>query len=214
MAYPSILKNLLEELQKLPGIGAKTAERLMFHILKAPDKDVFALSMAIREVKEKVKKCKYCFNITEEDPCMICSNPKRDQSILCIVEQPKDLLAIEKTGQYQGLYHVLMGKLAPLENEHPEHLTIDSLLKRIQKSLESTTPIKEIILATNPNLEGDTTALYLLNCLKEYPILVSRIARGISSGSSIEFANEAILSDALNDRKTLQNTNKEKTTTK
>ena len=205
MAYPNILKNLLEELQKLPGIGAKTAERLMFHILKAPDQEVFALASAIREVKEKVKKCKYCFNITEEDPCMICSNPKRDQSILCIVEQPKDLLAIEKTGQYQGLYHVLMGKLAPLENEHPEHLTIDALLKRIQKSLGTDTPIREVILATNPNLEGDTTALYLFNCLKEYPLLISRIARGISSGSSIEFANEAILSDALNDRKTLQN---------
>ncbi len=196
----------MEEFQKLPGIGAKTAERLMFHILKAPEKDVFALANAIREVKEKVKKCKYCFNITEEDPCIICSNPKRDQTVLCIVEQPKDLLAIEKTGQYQGLYHVLMGKLAPLENEHPEHLTIDALLTRIQKSLESPSPFQEVILAMNPNLEGDTTALYLLNCLKDYPVLVSRIARGISSGSSIEFANEAILSDALNDRKTLQNT--------
>lgn len=202
--YPTILKNLLEELQKLPGVGPKTAERLVFHILKASEKEVFALADAIRVVKEKVKKCRYCFNITDEDPCLLCTNPQRDQSIVCVVEQPKDLLSIEKTGYFQGLYHVLMGKLAPLENEHPEHLTIDALVSRIKNSLTTPHPIREIILAMNPNLEGDTTALYLLNLLKDLPVVVSQIARGISAGSSIEFANEAILTDALHDRKTLK----------
>ena len=204
MAYPTILKKLLEELQKLPGIGAKTAERLVFHILKAPKDEVIALSEAIRMVKEKVRKCRFCFNITDEDPCMICTDVSRDKSVLCIVEQPKDLLAIEKTGQFHGTYHVLMGRLAPLEDEHPEDLTLEPLLERIKESLRTKTPIKEVILATNPNLEGDTTSLYVQNLLKDFPVTVSRIARGISSGSSIEFANPVILTDALMERKTLQ----------
>ena len=127
MIYPTILKNLLAELQKLPGIGLKTAERLAFYILKASDEDIYCLADTIRAVKEKVKKCRYCYNITEEDPCPICSNPSRDHSIICVVEQPKDLLAIEKSGTYQGTYHVLMGRLAPLDNEHAEYLTIDAL---------------------------------------------------------------------------------------
>ena len=204
MAYPTILKNLLKELQKLPGIGAKTAERLAFHILKAPEKDVLALADTIRMVKINVKKCQFCFHITDEDPCQICSNPMRDHSIICVVEQSKDLLSLEKTGHYQGVYHVLMGRLAPLENEHPEHLTIKELLSRIEQSLTTEQPVKEVIIATNPNLEGDTTSLYLLKLLDPYPITVSRIARGISAGSSIEFANEVILTDALADRKTLK----------
>ena len=128
----------------------------------------------------------------------------RDHSIICVVEQSKDLLSLEKTGHYQGIYHVLMGRLAPLENEHPEHLTIKELLGRIEQSLTTEQPVKEVIIATNPNLEGDTTSLYLLKLLDPYPITVSRIARGISAGSSIEFANEVILTDALTDRKTLK----------
>lgn len=201
MSYPPLVKKLLKDLQKLPGVGAKTAERLVFHLLKAPSEEVLSLAENLRQLKETVKKCRYCFSITEEDPCNICSDPKRDASVICVVEQPKDLLAIEKTGHYLGLYHVLLGRLAPLENEHAENLTIEPLKRRIRNSLSSPQPVKEVILATNPNLEGDTTALYLFNVLKEFPVIVSRIARGIPSGSSIEFANQAILTDALVERK-------------
>lgn len=206
MAYPALVKKLLEELQKLPGIGAKTAERLVFHMLKASNEEVMALADAIRMVKEQIKKCRYCFNITDQDPCLICSDPRRDRSTICIVEQPKDLLAIEKTGYYQGLYHVLMGRLAPLDDEHVENLTIDSLTRRIQETFHSDTPVKEVIIATNPNLEGDTTALYLYNIFKECPVKISKIARGIPSGTSIEFASQEIIADALAERKNLNKT--------
>ncbi len=206
MSYPQILKNLLDSLQKLPGIGPKTAERLAFHLLKAPDSEAFELADAIRQVKENLKKCRYCFHITDEDPCAICSNPQRDTSIICVVEQSKDLMAIEKTGQYKGLYHVLMGRVAPLEDEHPESLTIDVLVERIQKSLGTEHPVKELIIATNPTLEGDTTSLYIIDQIKQFPITISKIARGIPVGTSIEFANDAILSDALNYRKPLKST--------
>ncbi len=205
MNYPNVLKKLLEELEKLPGVGAKTAERLAFHLLKSSNEDAMALADSIRQVKQNLKHCQNCFHITEEDPCYICRNPRRDAGIICVVEQPKDLWAIEKTGCYQGVYHVLMGRFAPLEGEHIEDLTIQSLTERISKSLSTQTPVREVILATNPTLEGDTTSLYLLNKLKDFPITISRIARGISAGSSIEFANEAILTDALNDRKTVKN---------
>lgn len=204
MAYPFVITKLIKELQKLPGIGAKTAERLVFHILKISDNEAFELSNAIREVKENVKKCRFCFNITDEDPCIICANPRRDRSVFCVVEQPKDLLAIEKTGNYNGLYHVLMGRFSPLEDEHVEDLTIKELIGRIEESYKLKTPVKEVIIATNPNLEGDTTSLYLLSELKKFPVKISRIARGISSGSSIEFANAAILTDAINERKVLK----------
>jgi recombination protein RecR len=201
MAYPPLIKTLLQELQQLPGVGPKTAERLVFYLLKAPAEEVLALAETLRMLKENIKPCHHCFNITEEDPCIICSDPKRDVGTICVVEQPKDLLAIEKTGHYQGLYHVLMGRLAPLDNEHAENLTIEPLKERIKNSLNSPHPIKELIIATNPNLEGDTTALYICNILKEYPVMVSRIARGIPSGSSIEFATQAILTDALTERR-------------
>ena len=206
MSYPQILKNLLDSLQKLPGIGPKTAERLAFHLLKAPDSEAFELADAIRQVKENLKKCRYCFHITDEDPCAICSNPQRDTSIICVVEQSKDLMAIEKTGQYKGLYHVLMGRVAPLEDEHPESLTIDVLVERIQKSLGTEHPVKELIIATNPTLEGDTTSLYIIDQIKQFPITISKIAHGVPVGTSIEFANAAILSDALNYRKPLKST--------
>lgn len=201
MTYPPLIKKLIGELQKLPGIGPKTAERLVFHLLKSSKEEVLELADTIRQMKETVQKCRYCFNLTEQDPCLICSNPQRDNSMICVVEQPKDLLAIEKTSHYLGLYHVLMGRLAPLENEHAEGLTIDALRERIANSLNSKQPVKEVIIATNPNLEGDTTALYISNMLKDYPIHISRIARGIPTGSSIEFANQAILTDALAERK-------------
>lgn len=203
MSYPALVKNLLDEFQKLPGIGAKTAERLVFYLLKSPDEEVIRLANAIRILKERVKKCRHCFNIADQDPCEICSDPKRDRSIICVVEQPKDLLVLEKTGYYQGVYHVLMGHLAPLDNEHAESLTVPHLVKRVQESLQSEVPVKEVIIATNPNLEGDTTALYIFNQLKEYPVNVSKIARGIPSGTSIEFANQEILADALTERKRL-----------
>jgi recombination protein RecR len=201
MSYPPLIKRLIKDLQRLPGIGVKTAERLVFHMLNAPAEEVLSLAESIRMIKEKVKKCSYCFNITDDDPCVICRDPKRDSSIICVVEQPKDLIAIEKTGHYQGVYHVLLGRLAPLDNQHPENLTIEALVKRIKERKDTNNPVKEVIIATNPDLEGDTTALYLVNALQEYSLKISRIARGIPSGSSIEFANQAILTDAITERK-------------
>lgn len=206
MSYPPSVQELLKELQKLPGIGAKTAERLIFHLIKIPKEEGLALSESIRKVKEEAKQCSICFNTTEQDPCHICCNPSRNASVVCVVEQMKDLMAIEKTSQFKGLYHVLLGRVAPLDNEHPDDLTIGQLIQRIEKSLATKNPIKEVILATNPNIEGDTTALFILNSLKQFPIKVTRIARGLPSGSSIEFANQAILTDALLERKSLTKT--------
>lgn len=195
MAYTRSLKNLIAEFGKLPGIGNKTAERLGFYILNVSHSDAMNLADAIAEVKNNVKRCKMCFNIADEELCDICSNPRRDHSTICVVEQTKDLISLEKTATYQGLYHVLMGRLAPLENQHLETTTIKELIQRSKNE-----EVKEIILATNPNIEGDATALYIREQLESFPVKISKIARGIPTGGSIEFANQAMLTDALSGR--------------
>jgi recombination protein RecR len=183
---------LVDEFAKLPGIGKKSAERLAYHVLRLHQSEALALADAIRGVKENVRYCRNCYNLTEQEECDICRDPKRDQSQLCVVEQPRDLMAIEQAGTYRGLYHVLLGRIAPLDGIGPEQLTIEALLERVRKG-----EFAEIIMATNPTLEGDGTALYLSHVLAEFPVQITRLARGITSGSVLEFANKEILADAL-----------------
>lgn len=188
---------LVEEFAKLPGIGKKSAERLAYHVLRIHQSEALALAEAIRSVKENVRYCRNCYNLTEQDECEICRDPRRDATLLCVVEQPRDLLAIEQAGTYRGLYHVLLGRIAPLDGVGPEQLTIEALVERVRKGA-----FGEVIMATNPTLEGDGTALYLSNVLAEFPVRITRLARGITSGSVLEFANKEILADALAGRQT------------
>lgn len=193
MSYTPIIQNLMDQLSSLPGIGTRSAERIAFYLLKAKPEEAMRLAEAIRDVKTRIKHCSVCYNLTETDPCMICSDPSRDQSLVCIVEQPKDLLALEAAGLYKGVYHVLLGRISPLEGAGPEDLTIDALLGRLRSGT-----VREVIMGTNPNMEGDGTALYLQNLLKDFPdIAVTRLARGLPAGSNIEFANRNILADAI-----------------
>ncbi len=183
---------LIEEFAKLPGIGKKSAERLTYHILRVGSPEALALADAIRDVKQNVRHCSVCFNLAEGDQCSICSDPRRDRGLLCIVEQPRDLMALEQAGSYKGLYHVLLGRIAPLEGVGPDQLTIDPLVERVR-----TGEFREVIMGTNPTLEGDGTALYISNRLADFPVEITRLARGITSGSVLEFANKEILADAL-----------------
>jgi recombination protein RecR len=195
-SYTQSIQNLMNELSRLPGIGARSAERIAFHLLKQSPEDAIRLAEAIRDVKTRIKHCSVCYNLTESDPCAICANPARDQSVVCIVEQPKDLLALEAAGLYQGVYHVLLGRISPLEGINPDDLTIDALISR----LESGT-IREIIMGTNPTMEGDGTALHLQQAIARFPdVQVTRLARGLPTGSSIEYANRNILADAISGR--------------
>lgn len=184
--------NLINELNKLPGIGKKSAERLAYHILRVHASEALALAEAIRRVKENVRYCNICYNLSEEETCSICRDPKRRQDQLCVVEQPRDLIVLEQTGIYHGLYHVLLGRIAPLDGIGPEQLTIDALVRRVRNGA-----FQELIMATNPTTEGDGTALYISNLLSELPIRVTRLARGITPGSVLELANREILTDAL-----------------
>lgn len=196
-SYTQSIQNLMNELSQLPGIGTRSAERIAFYLLKQSPAEAMKLADAIREVKMRIRHCSVCFNLTEQDPCAICSGGARDQGVVCVVEQPKDLLALESTGLYNGVYHVLLGRIAPLEESHPEDLTIDGLIKR----LESGT-IREVIMATNPTVDGDGTALHIQNLITErFPqIQITRLARGLPAGSNIEFANKNILADAISGR--------------
>lgn len=189
---------LIEEFSKLPGIGVKTAQRLTFFLLRSPADQARRLSEAILRVKESIIYCSRCFNITEADPCLICSNPNRDQEMICVVEEPLDVLALEKTGAYKGLYHVLHGALSPVEGIGPKDLRIEELFKRLRGSA-----VREIILATNPNFEGEYTANYLQKELKSFPIKVTGLARGLPIGGDLEYADEGTLSRALEGRREL-----------
>jgi len=191
------VEQLIEQLGQLPGIGRKTAQRLALYILKQPREEVVTLARLLVNVKDKVKYCSICSNITETDPCVICSSQKRERSIICVVEEPSDVIAIEKTNEFRGLYHVLGGALSPLDGIGPEDLKIKELLNRI------TGEIAEVILAMNPNTEGEATTIYLSRLLKPLGVKVSRIARGLPIGSDLEFADEATLSRALEGRITL-----------
>jgi len=189
------LEDLIKEFKKMPGIGLKTAQRLSFYVLRISKQEADKLAKAVIQVKELIGHCSVCGNITEQDPCEICANPKRDHEIICIVEEPKDVLAIEKTGEYHGVYHVLMGVISPLDGIGPENLRIDSLVKRIKSS-----GIKEVIIATNPNVEGEATATYLSRLLKPLGTRVYRIARGLPVGSELEYADEVTVTKALEGR--------------
>jgi recombination protein RecR len=190
------IARLMQEFGKLPGIGPKTAERLTHYLLSADRSEAMALAEALRDIAERVRLCRQCFNLTEGDLCSICTDPRRDSSLVCVVEQPRDMAALERAGMYRGLYHVLQGRLAPLENMGPEQLTVDALLRRVQQG-----GIQEVILATNPTLEGDGTALYISNLLAGTGVRLTRLARGLPSGSALEFANNQMLADALEGRR-------------
>ena len=193
-----VIGRLIQELNRLPGIGPKTAERLTHHLLMAPRAEVFALADALRAVKEKIRRCSVCCNLTEHELCELCSDPRRDPATICVVEQPRDLMALERSSSYRGLYHVLHGRLAPLDGVGPEQLTVDSLLRRVRAG-----SVKEVIMATNPTLEGDGTALYIASVLAPTAARVTRLARGLPSGSVLEFANSQMLADALEGRRAL-----------
>ena len=189
---------LIEQLNKLPGIGRKTAERLAYHLLRVHETEAFALSDAIRSVRENVRYCSVCFNLSEGELCNICSDPRRDPAILCIVEQPRDLMALEQSGVYRGHYHVLLGRIAPLDGIGPDQLTIEALVERVR-----TGNYAEVTMATNPNVEGDGTALFISNQLGELPVKLTRLARGVTTGSVLEYTNKEILADALSGRQKL-----------
>lgn len=185
----------MREFERLPGIGKKTAERIVYHLLKISKEDALALADSIRSMKENVRYCKQCFNLAESELCEICQDPGRDQTLLCVVEQPRDLIALEKTGRYRGLYHALLGRVSPLDGIGSDQLTIDALVRRVKSG-----NFKELIMATNPTVEGDGTALAITNRLEGFPIKITRLARGITTGSSLEFANSEMLSDAITGR--------------
>ena len=189
------LSRLKEQLQALPGIGPRSAERLAFHILREPADSAAALAQAILDVKSKIIHCKTCFNLTETDPCSICSDPKRDHAEVWVVEQPQDVMALESTGLLRGVYHVLMGHIAPLEGIEPDHLTIEPLINRVR-----TGKIREVVLALNPTLDGDGTALHIHSLLQDFDVVVARPARGLAVGSQLEYASLGMLESAIRGR--------------
>lgn len=195
MPLPDPLVRLIEELQRLPGIGPKGAQRLAFHILKTPREQADALADAVREVKERVTYCSICSNITDRDPCTFCSDPSRDAHVICVIEEPQNVSAIEKTREFRGLYHVLMGSISPLQGIGPDDLKIKSLLARVTEG------VTEVILATNPTVEGEATAIYLARLLKPLGVKVTRIATGIPVGSDLEYADEITVHKALEGRR-------------
>jgi recombination protein RecR len=197
--YTATLNQLIEEFGRLPGIGPKTAERLAFHILKSDAPSAMALADAIRDVKTKIKRCQVCCNLSESDQCQVCSDPRRDRSLICVVEQPKDVISLEKTGSCKWLYHVLGGHIAPLEGVHANDLTIDKLVERVRSG-----QVREIIMATNPNIEGDGTSLYISSVLRPFGVRITRLARGLPTGSTIEYASGRILTDAILGRQAIE----------
>jgi len=195
MSLPDPLLRLIEELQRLPGIGPKGAQRLAFHVLKTPREQTDRLVTALRDVKEQVTYCSVCNNITDIDPCVFCSNSGRDPHVICVVEEPQNVAAIEKTREFKGLYHVLMGALSPLQGVGPDDLKIKGLLARISGG------VSEVILATNPNVEGEATAIYLARLLKPLGVKVTRIAMGVPVGSDLEYADEVTMHKAMEGRR-------------
>lgn len=198
-SYPRSMLKLIEELGKMPGIGQKSAERLANYIIQRPYDEAMQLAVAIRDVKKNVNYCSICCNIGETDPCHICSDQNRDHKKVCVVEQPADLFKIDKTGFYDGRYHVLLGHVNPLENINPEDINIDKLVKRVEDG-----NIQEVIIATNPNLEGDVTALCIFERLEPLGVRVTQPARGMPTGSYLEYINSAVIADAINGRKVMQ----------
>jgi recombination protein RecR len=198
-AYTESLNKLIEEFGRLPGIGPKTAERLAFYVLKTDAPEAMRLADAIRDVKTKIKRCQRCWNLSEGDTCQICADPRRDASLICVVEQPKDVISLEKTGSCKWLYHVLGGHIAPLDGVEASDLTIDKLVERVRSG-----QVREVIMATNPNLEGDGTSLYISSLLRPLGVRITRLARGLPTGSTIEYASGKILTDAILGRQELE----------
>lgn len=194
--YVEPIARLISELSKLPGIGNKTAQRLAFYIINMPDEQVSQLASAIAEVKSKIRYCSVCQNITDVSPCRICSNPQRDPSLICVVEDPRDVIAMEKTRDFRGLYHVLHGVISPMNGVGPDDIKIKELIARV-----SDDTVKEVILATNPDVEGEATAVYISKLLKPMGIKVTRIAHGLPVGGDLEYADEVTLSKALEGRR-------------
>ncbi|MBU5676320.1 recombination mediator RecR [Alkaliphilus sp. MSJ-5] len=194
--YSSSIAQLIEQFTKLPGIGRKTAQRLAFHVISMPNQDAHSLADAIVTAKESVKYCKVCTNLTDQDTCNICSDKRRDPLTICVVEDPRDVVAMERTKEFKGYYHVLHGAISPLEGVGPEDIKIKELLSRLTNQ-----PVDEIIIATNPNIEGEATAMYLSKLLKPMGIKVSRIAHGIPVGGDLEYADEVTLTKALEGRR-------------
>src|SRR5215475_2386498 len=195
MSLPDPLVRLIEELQRLPGIGPKGAQRLAFHVLKAPREQAERLADALRDLKTSVTYCSICNNITDVDPCAFCRNEDRDHHVICVVEEPQNVTAVEKTREFKGVYHVLMGALSPLHGVGPDNLKIKGLLSRIQDG------VAEVILATNPNVDGEATAIYLARLLKPLGVRVTRIAMGVPVGSDLEYADEVTMHKALEGRR-------------
>ena len=198
--FSPLVENLISQLSRLPGVGTRTAQRLTFHLLRVPKEEAFALADAIREVKERIRFCRECGNLTEEELCAICTDARRDRSLVCVVEQPADLLSLERTHEYRGLYHVLGGALSPLDGVEPEHLRIDELLRRVERN-----GIEEVVLATNPNMTGEATAAFLADRVRGLgrngQIRVTRLASGLPVGGDLEYADEVTLGRALAGRR-------------
>ena len=190
--------DVIEQLSRLPGIGRKSAERLAYHILRVHESEALALADSIRDVRANVRYCEICFNLSEHDRCTVCQDARRDTSLLCVVEQPRDLMALEQSATFNGVYHVLLGRIAPLDNIGPDQLTIDQLVDRVREG-----DFREIIMATNPTVEGDGTALYISNRIQDLSVNMTRLARGITTGSILEYTNKEILADAISGRQPL-----------
>ena len=198
--YAEPVTKLIDEFKRLPSIGQKSAQRLAFHILRSPEVDVERLIQALHEVKEKITECAICNNLTDVNPCRFCSQPSRDRSLLCVVEQPYDLVAVERTRSYKGLYHVLHGSLSPIRGVRPDDLRLESLLIRLKPENNEGVEIREIILATNPNTEGEATANYISRLLKPLGMRVTRLAMGMPVGSDLEYVDEVTMDKALANR--------------
>ncbi len=192
------VSDLVEQLGRLPGIGRKSAERLAFHLLRVSEQEAMALADSIRRVRQDVRYCETCFNLSETQTCTICADANRDTTRLCVVEQPRDLMSLEQAGVFKGMYHVLLGRIAPLDGIGPDQLTIDALVDRVRHG-----NFVEVIMATNPTVEGDGTSLYISNLLSEFPVEITRLARGITAGSVLEYANREMIADALTGRQKL-----------
>lgn len=203
--HPRPVEELIDSFARLPGIGRRSAERLAFYLLRASNEEALALSKAIESMKRDVCRCSICSSLADADPCAICSDEHRDASSVLVVEQPRDLISLEQTGIYSGVYHVLMGRLDPLHGVGTESITLDALLKRVDDPSRNSrgVEVREVILGLNPDLEGDTTALYLADQLRKRNIKVTRLARGLPSGSQLEYASTAVLSDAIEGRQTV-----------
>jgi len=198
--YAEPVTKLIDEFKRLPSIGQKSAQRLAFHILRTPETDVERLIQALREVKERISECSICNNLTDVNPCRFCSLPSRDRSLLCVVEQPYDLVAVEKTRSYKGLYHVLHGSLSPIRGVRPADLRLDNLLPRLKPENNEGVEVRELILATNPNTEGEATANYISRLLKPLGLRVTRLAMGMPVGSDLEYVDEVTMDKALANR--------------